>query len=58
MLTPIGSAGASSSSLARRSTQVNEKQEVFYGTQHNPVPPVENDSYVIENDLYVRIWFF
>jgi hypothetical protein len=27
----------------------------FYGTQYHPVTPVENDSYVIENDLYVRI---
>jgi hypothetical protein len=30
--------------------------EVFYGTQYHPVPPVEKDSYVIEKDLYVRIW--
>jgi acetate kinase len=29
--------------------------EVFYGTQYHTVPPVENDSYVIEKDIYVRI---
>jgi hypothetical protein len=36
-------------------------------TQYHPIPPVEKDSYVIENDIYVRIrwlrlilyhWFF
>jgi hypothetical protein len=29
--------------------------EFIYGTQYHPIPPVEKDSYVIENDLYVRI---
>jgi hypothetical protein len=29
--------------------------EVFYGTQYHFIPPVENDSYVIKKDLYVRI---
>jgi hypothetical protein len=32
-----------------------DEQDVFCGTQYHPVTSVEKDSYVIENDLYVRI---
>jgi hypothetical protein len=27
-------------------------EEIFYGKQYHHVPPIENDSYVIEKDLY------
>jgi hypothetical protein len=44
-----------------------KSQEFFYGTQYHTIPPVENDSYVIEKDVYITIrrlrlilyhWFF
>jgi hypothetical protein len=30
--------------------------EVFYGTQYDMYDRLKKDSYVIEKDLYVRIW--
>jgi hypothetical protein len=51
LCTPINKANYE----AMKEDWLDGETHFFYSTQYNYVSLVENDSYVIDNDLYVRI---